>query len=401
MDRYLTRRSVLALAPGLLVIPSWIKATPAAAQTASPAATPPVGTPTFTTLAEVVHAGVAEGLPGVALAAYRDGGPPVFAAAGVASLERQTPLKATDRFRIYSIAKTFTAIVVLQLVDEGVLSLDDTVAARLTDPAVARIPHTDRITLRQLLNQTSGIYDYFDEDSPFLQDAFLGPNADWAKVWTPQELLAYADGAKHPPYFAPGQGAHYANTNYILLGLLVEQATGRRFADELHTRILAPLALTDTFLAEGAALPSGTVDGYQLLEGKPVDVSALNLSWTWTAGGMVSTTQDLARFADAVFAGTLLKPATFREMFTFRLMRPNVEEGMGVFRTQTPSGGAVGMDGEGPGGSSQMFRLPAAGLTLVLLTNIAPGGAVFETLRDTAFRVALATGTPAAGTPAP
>ncbi len=115
---------------------------------------------------------------------------------------------AADRFRIYSITKTFTAIVVLQLVDEGVLSLDDTVARWLDDPAVARIPNIDRVTLRQLLTHTSGIYDYADDtDSPFCADAFLGPNADWTKVWTPPELLAYADGANHAPYFAPGQGA--------------------------------------------------------------------------------------------------------------------------------------------------------------------------------------------------
>ena len=118
-------------------------------------------------------------------------GPP-----GSPASNSETPLAPTDRFRIYSITKTFTAVLVLQLVDEGVLTLDDTVSQWLDDPVVGRIPNVDRITLRQLLTHTSGVYDYFDDDSPFWQDAYFGEGADWTRVWTPQELLAYADGAK-------------------------------------------------------------------------------------------------------------------------------------------------------------------------------------------------------------
>ena len=140
-------------------------------------------------------------------------------------------------------------------------------------------------------------------------DAFFGPGADWSRVWTPPELLAYADGARHAPYFAPGQGVAYANTNYVLLGLLVEAATGRPFRDELRDRILGPLALDRTSLEEGAALPEDVVNGYQLREGQPVDVSAVNLTWAWAAGGVVSTVADLVRFARAVFGGELLSPA--------------------------------------------------------------------------------------------
>jgi D-alanyl-D-alanine carboxypeptidase len=154
------------------------------------------GDPVSGLLDAALAAAVEQGLPGVTLLVERDGEPVYAGAAGVASIEREAPLKPTDRHRIYSIAKAFTATVVLQLVDEGVLQLDDTVARWLDDPAVGRIPHVDRITLRQLLNHTSGIYDYGDEaDSPFFADAFLGEGADWATVWTPQELLTYADGA--------------------------------------------------------------------------------------------------------------------------------------------------------------------------------------------------------------
>src|SRR5262249_32836560 len=158
-----------------------------------------------------------------------------------------------------------------------------------------------------------------------------------------------------------------------LIGLIVEAAAGRSFGDELRTRILEPLALADTFLVEGATMPEGTVDVYHRLDGRLVNVSASNLSWDWAAGGMVSTAADLARFARAVYGGDLLSPASFAEMFAFVPMdRPGLEEGMGLYRAQTPNGELVGMDGQGPGASSSMMRLAAADLTVVVLANMAP-----------------------------
>jgi D-alanyl-D-alanine carboxypeptidase len=345
-------------------------------------------------LDQLLRDAVAGGFPGIALHVERAGRPIYSGAAGVASIERQTPLKSADRQRIYSITKTFTAIVTLQLVDEGVLSLSDTVTKWLDDPAVARIPNVDRITLRQLLNHTSGIYDFADDtDSPFWADAFLGPNADWTKVWTPQELLAYADGAKHAPYFAPGEGYAYSNTNYILIGLIVEQVTGHTFGTELRSRILKPLALGDTFFAEGAAMPDGTVDAYQLVDGQLVSLSATNLSWAWTFGGIVSTTTDLARFARAVYGGELLSPASFKEMFAFfPAKHAGYYEGIGVYQIDTPNGQLYGADGTGPGANSLMMRLEAADLTVILINNMAPDGGATERLRDEVVRVVLGAG---------
>jgi D-alanyl-D-alanine carboxypeptidase len=281
--------------------------------------------------------------------------------------------------------------VTLQLVDEGVLSLDDTVTKWLDEPAVTRIPNVDRVTLRQLLVHTSGIYDFADDtDSPFWEDAFLGPEADWTKVWTPQELLSYADGANHAPYFDPGQGWAYSNTNYILIGLMVEKATDHTFGAELKPRILEPLALDDTFLAEGADMPDGVVDAYQQIEGTLVSLSETNLSWAWTFGGMVSTPADLARFSRAVFAGELLSPASFKEMFTFvEADKPGKFEGMGVYKIGSPNGELVGMDGAGPGANSSMMRLPEADLTVIVFNNMAPDEGATDQLRDEAFRVVL------------
>lgn len=388
MNRFLTRREVLALVPGLLAAPALIHPRSIAAMAAAP-----IASTALTTALDAALAGAVEhGLPGVAVAVVQAGETIYTGAAGVASIEQQTPLKVSDRQRIYSIAKSFTAIVTLQLVDESVISLDDTATTWLDDPAVTSVPNADQATLRQLLNHTSGIYDFADDnDSPFWFDAFLAPEADWSKVWTPQELLAYADGANHAPYFAPGEGYAYSNTNYILVGLIVEKVTGKNFGTELQNRILTPLGLSDTFFAEGAAMPEGMVDAYQLIDGQPLNVSVSNLSWAWTFGGMVSTPADLAAYSHALFGGELLSPASFAEMFTFvPADKPGMFEGMGVYKIGSPSGELVGMDGTGPGANSSLMRLPDADLTVVVLDNLAPDEGATDMLRDEVIRLVLA-----------
>ena len=345
------------------------------------------------TLDEVLQVGIERGLPGVALR-VEHGGEVVFdGAAGLASVEQQTPLATTDRFGVGSITKPFTAALVLQLVDEEVLTLDDTVTQWLDDPVVARIPHVDHITLRQLLNHTSGVYDYFEDDGSFFQDAYFGAGADWARVWTPLEVLAYADGAKHAPYFAPGEGAYYSNTGYVLLGLIVERATGQSLAERLHARILDPLGLADTFAAT-EPVSGGRTDAYQPIDGELVNVTAIDLSSLGTAGGMVSTTRDLARFAGAFFGGELLRPATLEEMLTFIPSgRPGFEVGLGVMRLQTPDGAIVGHPGDGAGSGGRMYRHPEADLTLVLLANSGDEEAIDAVLADV-VRVAVSTEAP-------
>ncbi len=361
------------------------------------AATPTSGMALSSGFDAVLQAGMEEGLTGVALAIDRDGEVLFDRAVGLANGETQTPLSPTDRFRIYSITKAFTAVLVLQLVDDGVLALDDTVTDWLDDPAVSRIPNVDQITLRQLLTHTSGVYDYFAEDSPFWQDAYLGEEADWSRVWTPAELLAYADGANHAPDFAPGEGVRYSNTGYILLGLIVEEATDQAFADRLHERILDPLGLTDSFFAATEPVPGGTVQGYHLFGDELVNVSATHLSAQWTEGGMVSTTQDLMRFADALFGGELLQSASVAEMFTFVPSEPpGIAWGMGTAKMETAAGDLVGMSGAGPGFAARMFRLPEQDLTLVLLTNTNRGDSTVDVLFEQVIQAALGSATSAA-----
>jgi D-alanyl-D-alanine carboxypeptidase len=349
------------------------------------------GTPVIAHMDQALATGIEVGMPGIAMAVEHNGDVVYSGVAGFSRIEDQAPLEPTDRFRIYSITKTFTAIVIYQLVDEELIALDDTVAMWLDEPAVERIPNVERVTIRQLLNHTSGIYDYGDDDdSPFWDDAFLGPDADWTKVWTLPELLAYADPANHAPYFAAGEGYHYSNTNYLLLGMIVEKATGSTFEDELQHRILTPLGLADTMLATGGMVPDGVVDGYQLLGGELLNVTAINLSWVRAAGGIVSTTTDLLRFARATRDGELLPPASFAEMFTFvPTEHPTLQFGNGLYKSVTPNGILVGMDGGSAGFDANMMWLEDQDLTVVVLVNRAPGDGSSEALRDEAITLVL------------
>jgi D-alanyl-D-alanine carboxypeptidase len=365
----LSRRRLLssvAPAAGLAIAASRL-GVPAAtfAQTATPSPERPPAT-----LSGVLRNGLDAGLVGIALRVERGRDVVFDDVAGFSSLENKTPVEPGDRFRIASITKTFTGTVVLQQVDNGILTLDDTVTQWLNDPVVARIPSVDEITIRQLLNHTSGVYDYFADDSAFWQDAYFGEKADWTRVWTPLDLLAYAGGDRHDPSFAPGEGASYSNTGFILLGLIAERATGQAFADLLHAGITDPLELNDTFFAATEPVTGGLVDGYHLIDGELVNTTTIDLSAYFTAGGIVSTTRDLARFEGALLDGDLLQPSTLEAMLTFvPAERPGVMWGLGIAHGETPYGDSVGMGGDGPGSGSRMFRLPDEDLTVVLITN--------------------------------
>lgn len=240
-------------------------------------------------------------------------------AGGLANRAAQTPVQTGDRFRIASVTKMFIATVVLQLAQEDRLHLDDTVEQWL--PGL--VPGGQAITLRQLLNHTSGLYDYLDsgfEAIYFAQKPL--------RVWMPGELVAY--GVSHPPYFAPGEPGRwkYSNTNYILLGMVIEKVTGTPLAQEVRARIFEPLGLTNSFFEESETIPGGFVHGYIGDE----DYTHASLS-TWAAGGIVSNAEDLSTFARALFGGKLLSDPMLREMLTWEDMSGNPVYGLGVARS--------------------------------------------------------------------
>src|SRR5262249_30972611 len=172
-----------------------------------------------------------------AIVVARNGNGTVRVVSGYGNLAQKTPIRATDRFRIGSLTKTFVSTVALQLIDEGKLSFTDSVEHWL--PGL--VPNGQKISVRELLNMRAGLYDYLNEDKTIVHRLETG---DLTHRYTPEELVGLATA--HNPHFAPGAGWSYCNTCYILMGLIIEKATGNSIGAELDRRIFAPLKLRDT-----------------------------------------------------------------------------------------------------------------------------------------------------------
>ncbi|GAA4614312.1 serine hydrolase domain-containing protein [Actinoallomurus liliacearum] len=224
---------------------------------------------------------------------------------GHARLGGARPVPRQGRFRIGSITKSFTATVLLQLAAQGKVGLDDPVERYL--PGL--VPGGQQITLRQLLNHTSGIADYLDDTTtyPIAGREFL----EKVRFHTfPAEQLARS-GVALPRYFPPGKGWHYSNTNYVLAGLIIEKVTGRSWQDEITRRIVRPLGLHDTTVPDSDPdLPGPHAHGYMEIDGGAVDITRMNPSIAGPSGAITSTTGDLDRFYAALLGGRLL-PATW------------------------------------------------------------------------------------------
>jgi D-alanyl-D-alanine carboxypeptidase len=292
---------------------------------------------------------------------------------GIRDVAKQAPIRLKEHMRIGSITKTFTGTVVLQLVDEGWLGLDDTIARHLNG-----VPNGDNITIRQLLNMTSGLYNY-SEDTAFNESLDTDPE----KVWTPEELLAI--GLGHRPYFPPGTEFHYSNTNSVLLGKLIEAVTGHPLEQEFEQRIFQPLKLHDTSFPADSAIPRPHPRGYMFgtnvgslppaCDAATVgrhDVTDASPSWTWSAGGAVSTLQDLIVWARALATGALLSPATQAERLKGVPTGPPPAPDYGLHITNFF--GFIGHDGNVPGFSSFMAYEPIRDITIVVLANVYPDG---------------------------
>ncbi|WP_051300868.1 serine hydrolase domain-containing protein [Actinomadura rifamycini] len=282
---------------------------------------------------------VADGAPG-AIIMTRRGGRVHHATAGVADKATGRPMDHRLLFRIASVTKSFTSTVVLQLAAERRLSLDDTVEKWL--PGLVRGNGNDgsKITVRQLLAQTSGLHDYTSDPRIF---------AEPGRSWTPEELVGIA--METPPHHAPGTDWNYANTNYVLAGMIIERATGNSVGHEYKKRIFWPLGLRRTSYPEtSTAFPGPYVHGYYYDFG---DVSTLvSPSSARASGGIVSTVDDVARFHRALFTGRLLPRRQMRELTTVRPVNDGgiVEDyGLGVARIAFSCGYAWGHDGGFPG----------------------------------------------------
>jgi D-alanyl-D-alanine carboxypeptidase len=264
-------------------------------------------------------------------------------------------VRAGDRFRAGSTMKTFVATITLQLVAERRLKLDDPV------------PEAGGLPLRTLLNHTSGVFNH-SEDPRVAQAGLL-------KRWRPRELVAIS--RSHDPYFPPGTGHHYSNTNYVMLGLMIERITGHSLQRELERRILRPLKLRDTSYDEGPR-----VRGVAPAVSGGEDVTVQNTSWAGAAGALVSTARDLGRFYSALLGGKLLAPEQLAAMKT---IDPVTEfYGLGLFTGRTTCGPMWGHNGQVPGYYTLAFAAEDGSRPVVILVNERP---VSKAQEDAMFRV--------------
>ena len=332
---------------------------------------------------------------------------------GTTELGGTEPVTTKHHARVGSITKTMTATIILQLIEEGRLALDDPVSTYVAD-----VPDGDHITIAQLLDMRSGLYSYTDD-----LEILTAADADLQRVWTPQELLDVAFA--HPSYFPPGTNFHYTNTNYILLGIIMEQLTGQPVSELFEQRLFAPLGMHDTVLPalDDSSMPEPFVHGYhygnweeplsaeqqaEVAAGTllPQDVSDANPSFGWTAGSVISTPDDLAVWAHALVSGTLLDPATQRlRLDSIRSLGPDYPQAEGVY------GYGYGMDrlwtyyghgGQITGYNTEMKSDPDTGTDIVVFAavTLAPDGTpVAPALLDAVIR-ALPSGSAAPSVPA-
>ena len=296
--------------------------------------------------------------PGVVVGVWKTGCKPWIKAVGVAEIKSGEALKVTDRFRIASNTKTFTATVILQLVDEGRLSLEDTL-----DLFLPEIPGSDKITVRNLLNMTSGLFEYIGD--PVFIDAYL---YDPLRVWTHQEIIDNL--ISHAPYEEPGAELEYSNANYYLLGMIIEQVTGSTAEEEIYQRIIVPLGLEVTGFPTQPEIAGAHSHGYRdeiddVVLDQLEDITLIDPSCIWTAGGMVSTLADLKIWVQALAEGTLISEAAQQQRLQWVEMAEGVEYGLGVANI----GGLIGHTGGIHGFNSGVFYLPESGSTLIVLVN--------------------------------
>lgn len=223
-------------------------------------------------------------------------------------------LTALDAFRLASVTKTVTAATLLKLAEQGRLNLDDTIERYLPPQLVNRLHNFDRvsygssITVRQLLNHTSGLYDYITD-----QNFTATLMADPKRSWTPAELVEQAT-VLGKPYFPPGQGYHYSDTNYVLAALIAQVVSDQPLQNVYREFIFKPLEMNQTYL-EGYETPNNAGISHHYMD--ELDVTEVNPTFDWGGGGLVSTAGDLSRFIHGLFSGQLLNGSSLKQMLNW------------------------------------------------------------------------------------
>ncbi|MFF2156995.1 serine hydrolase domain-containing protein [Paenibacillus chitinolyticus] len=339
--------TLAAIVAGALIYPSY-----GSVQAAGP-------TPTQQAIDKAAHT---DNIPGV-IVTVKKGDASWSYASGEANIARNHKVDADSAFRIGSTTKTFVATVALQLAGEKKISLDDTVEKWLPGVVQGNGFDGNKVTIRQLLNHTSGIPDYLDES---LKDSLLAnPNQNF----TAEQLIARSLTMK------PVTGFQYSNTNTALMGLIIQKVTGDTYAEQIKKRIIEPLKLKETFLPGSSAdIPKKNARGYLNTGDKLVDITWLNPSFTNAAGEMISTGEDMTTFFRALLSGKLLTPEMQKEMMT-TVDSPLGNYGLGVFETKLPNGVSVWGHGGGIPGFTNFAGGTADGQHVISINFNVLGGA--------------------------
>ncbi|MEW2570566.1 serine hydrolase domain-containing protein [Streptomyces sp. NPDC047070] len=380
-----TARSTAALGAVLLSV----LAVPATDATAAPAdtgdravsgtraAAENLAAPDVEGLREVLRTALTQGAPG-AMARIDDNGTVHKVAEGVADRTTGRALDNADRFRVGSVTKSFTAVVLLQLVDEGVLDLDTSVNTYL--PGL--LPD-DGITVRHVLSHRSGLYDYTND---MFADTVPGFEAVRNKVFSYQELVDLS--LKQPLGNAPGAAYSYSNTNFVVGGMLIEKLTGKSVRSAYKSRIIKPLGLKDTsYVHPSTAIASRHTKGYlppDVADGTLVDSTEQTVSWAQSAGAVISSTRDLNTFFSALLRGRLTSAAQLDQMQQWTPVNSTQGYGLGLRRRDLSCGVSVyGHTGTVQGYYTYAFTSKDGSRTVTALANTSNNGTVLNTMART------------------
>jgi D-alanyl-D-alanine carboxypeptidase len=315
--------------------------------------------------------------PGATVGVVLANGESFGLAVGYSDRDAKTPMKPDDRMLAGSVGKTFAAATALQLVKEGKIGLDDRIEKYLgKEPWFDKLPNARMVTVRQLMNHTSGLvrYEFKDEFTKYLTEHPM-------KVWTPEERLAYLFGEKPP--FEPGKGWDYSDTNYIVLGMIIERVTGKKFYSEANRRLIKPLKLSATIPQEGPTM-KGVVQGYagpnNPFGGKDAMMEngkfVINPQLEWTGGGYASTSHDLARWAKMMYEGKAYDASLLPQVLdgvSAPMLGKETKYGLGVIIRQTPAGRSYGHSGFFPGYLTDMMYFPDERIAIAVQVNTSVG----------------------------
>jgi D-alanyl-D-alanine carboxypeptidase len=293
-------------------------------------------------------------------------------AAGFSDKTQKIRMTPADLMLQGSVGKTYVAATALPLVHEGKINLDDKIEKYLGDEKwFSRLPNAHDVTVRMLMNHTSGLVRYEFKEQ-FTSD--LTNNSD--KVWKPEELIACILDTEAP--FAAGKDWDYSDTNYIVLGMIMERVTHAKYYDEMKKRILQPIGLKHTVPSDSRTI-RGLVQGYAGADnpfgGKDEMIGegkfAINPQFEWIGGGIVLTTEDLAKWAKALYEGKAFDPALLPQMLDGvpAKLGPNAKYGFGFIIRQTPLGVNYGHSGFFPGYLTEMMYFPDAKIAIAVQVN--------------------------------